>query len=124
MRPYRDPYLLPRYKPLSAPDTNLIQQNQAGSGKTPKYTYDALDHDLTVVYRGDSMLSIVRVYDQPTAHGFGIGRLTSATDQVGSLGITYDERGNVTNEVRVVKGAGTLTTLTGYAAASNVASTA
>jgi RHS repeat-associated protein len=40
-------------------------------------------------------------YDQ-TGHGDGIGRLTSLTDQVGSLSRTYDPRGNIIIDARTI----------------------
>jgi RHS repeat-associated protein len=100
---------------------NLTQRVQAG-GLTMNATYDALNRVLTMQYTGDSTLSVTNTYDQTTGHGFGIGRLTSAADQAGSLSLTYDERGNITNESRVITGAGTLNTSTTYDAAGNVSS--
>ncbi len=94
-------------------DRNLTQVVLAGS-LTANMTYDALDRWLTTGYPGDTTLNISNTYDQTTGHGFGIGRLTSATDKVGSLGLTYDERGNITAESRVVTRAGTLNTSTAF----------
>jgi RHS repeat-associated protein len=103
------------------PDRNLTTAALPGS-ITKNYTFDALDRPLTTTYTGDTTLNVSRTYDQPTGHGFGIGRLTSATDQPGSLSLTYDERGNITAESRTVTGAGTLNMSTGYDAASNISS--
>ncbi len=103
------------------PDRNLTQRVQPGS-LTVNATFDALDRTLTTSYPSDSTLNVSRTYDQTTGHGLGVGRLTSATDQPGSLGLTYDERGNVTAESRVVTGAGTLNTSTAYDAAGNISS--
>jgi RHS repeat-associated protein len=102
------------------PDKNLSKSVKPGS-LTANYTYDALDRSLTVKYTGDTTLNVSNTYDQTTGHGFGVGRLTSATDQVGSLSLTYDERGNVTNELRTPTGLTALNTSTAYDAASNVA---
>jgi RHS repeat-associated protein len=101
------------------PDRNLTQVVKPGP-QTTNITYDALDRPLTTAYPSDSTLNVSRTYDEVTGHGFGIDRLTSATDQVGSLSLTYDERGNATQESRVVTGAGTLATLTTFDAASRV----
>lgn len=103
------------------PDRNLITAALPGS-ITKNYTFDALDRPLTTTYTGDTTLNVSRTYDQTTGHGFGIGRLTSATDQPGSLSLTYDERGNITAESRTVTGAGTLNMSTAFDAASNVSS--
>jgi RHS repeat-associated protein len=102
------------------PDRNLTQKLDARSN-TANYTYDALDRNLTVRYPADSTLNVSRTYDQ-TGHGFGIGRLTSATDQPGSISMTYDERGNVTQESRTVTGAGTLNTSYAFDAGNNISS--
>ena len=88
--------------------------------QTQNATFDALDRPLATTFPGDPTLNVSRSYDQ-AGHGFGIGRLSSATDQVGTLSLTYDERGNVTQETRVVTGAGTLKTTTAYDAASRIA---
>jgi len=101
------------------PDRDLTQAVKPGP-LTANMTYDALDRPLATTFPNDSTLNVSRTYDQATGHGFGIGRLTSATDQVGSLSLTYDERANVTQESRVVTGAGTLSTLTTFDAASRV----
>jgi RHS repeat-associated protein len=102
------------------PDRNLTKKVLPGP-LTMNATFDALDRNLTVAWTGDSTLNVKNAYDQ-AGHGFGIGRLTSSTDQPGTLSLTYDERGNITNEVRTVTGAGTLTSATTFDAASNVAS--
>ncbi len=102
------------------PDRNLTQKVLAGS-LTANMTYDADDRVLTTAYPSDSTLNVSRTYDQTSGHGYGIGHMTSATDQAGSLGLTYDERANVTYESRVVTGAGTLNTTTVYDGASRVA---
>jgi RHS repeat-associated protein len=102
------------------PDRNLTQRVMPGN-LTMNATFDAFDRNLTVKYTDDATLSVTDTYDQ-SGHGFGIGRLTSATDQVGSLSLTYDERGNVTAESRTPSGLTALNTSYGYDAASNIAS--
>ena len=77
-------------------DGDLRQKVFAG-GQTANLTYDADDRNLTISFPSDSTLNISKTYDQ-SGHGDGKGRLTSATDQAGSLSLTYDERGNITNE--------------------------
>jgi RHS repeat-associated protein len=101
-------------------DSNLSEEQLPGS-LTANYTYDALDRNLAVKYTGDSTLNVTNTYDQ-TGHGFGVGHLTSSTDQIGSLSLSYDERGNRTTETRTPSGVTAFTTTYGYDAASNIAS--
>jgi RHS repeat-associated protein len=103
------------------PDKNLSKSVKPGS-LTATYTYDALDRMLSVKYTGDTTLNVTNTWDQATGHGFGVGRLTSAVDQIGTLSLTYDERGNLTNELRTPTGLTALNTAWTYDAASNVAS--
>ena len=62
-------------------------------------TYDALDRILTRAYPADSTLNVGFTYDE-AGHGFGIDRLTSVTDQSGSLSPIYEQRGLITSAVR------------------------
>jgi len=101
-------------------DSNLSQEVLPGS-LTATYTFDAVDRAKTVKYTGDSTLNVTNTYDQ-TGHGFGVGHLTSSTDQIGSLSFTFDERGNRTVETRTPSGVTGFTTTYGYDAASNIAS--
>jgi len=102
------------------PDSNLTEQLLAGSLEADM-TYDADDRMLTASYPSDTSLNTSLTYDQ-TGHGDGLGRLTSATDKVGSLSLTYDERGNVTAESRVATGLTTLATAYAFDAGNNVSS--
>jgi YD repeat-containing protein len=88
-------------------DGNVSSKTDAASAVT-NMTYDALDRILTRTYPADSSLNVAYTYDQ-TGHGKGIGRLTSVTDQAGSLSLSYDERGSVTSNARTI-GATTYTT--------------
>ncbi len=99
-------------------DGDLRQKVFAG-GQTANLTYDADDRNLTVSFPSDSTLNISKTYDQ-SGHGYGKGRLTSATDQAGSDSFTYDKRGNITNESRVITSIGTLATSTSFDANNNV----
>ncbi len=83
-------------------DSNLTGRNQSGLNFSSA-TYDALDRQLTRTYTGDSTLNVSLTYDQ-TGHGDGIGRLTSATDQPGSLSRSYDERGDIITDARTIAG--------------------
>jgi YD repeat-containing protein len=83
-------------------DYNLTGRNQSGLNFSSA-TYDALDRLLTRTYTGDSTLNVSNTYDQ-AGHGDGIGRLTSLTDQVGSLSRSYDARGNIITDARTITG--------------------
>ena len=93
-------------------DGNLVQKVDA-RGAVANYTYDALKRVLTETYPGDPAENVAYTYDQSSG-GFGIGRLTSVTDAVGTLSRTYDERGNVFTESRVSGGAAAATLVTKY----------
>jgi RHS repeat-associated protein len=77
-------------------DANLTKTVDALS-ITSNYTYDALDRRTAASYPASSTENVAYTYDQ-TGHGFGIGRLTSMTDQAGTFSRSYDERGNITSE--------------------------
>lgn len=85
-------------------------------------TFDKLDRVLTTAYPADTTLNVAYTYDQTgTGYSFGIGRLTSLTDKVGSLTRDYDELGNMLSEQRV-NSSTTYTTTYSYDAASRIAS--
>jgi RHS repeat-associated protein len=83
-------------------DGNVTSQTDASSAVT-NATYDALDRILTRTYPADSTLNVAFSYDS-AGHGDGIGRLTSLTDQAGSLSLNYEERGLVTANNRTIGG--------------------
>jgi RHS repeat-associated protein len=99
-------------------DANLLQRIAATSA-IANYTYDPLDRVSTTTYPSDPAENVAYIYDQ-TGHGFGIGRLTSLTDAVGSLSRIYDERGNTTQESRT-SGSVHFNTYYGYDKASRIA---
>jgi RHS repeat-associated protein len=101
------------------PDGNLVQKVDA-RGAVANYAYDALDRVTSVTYPGDAAENVAYAYDQ-SGHGFGMGRLTSVSDAVGTLSRSYDERGNLLSESRT-HGTVTLTTTYTYDAASRIAS--
>ena len=102
-------------------DANLTQKVDALS-VTTNYTWDTLDRMLTTAYPASTSENVAYTYDQTgTGFAFGIGRLTSLTDAAGSLSRTYDERGNLITDKRVI-GTSTLSTTYGYDAASRILS--
>jgi RHS repeat-associated protein len=92
----------------------------AATGAITQNTYDALDRVSTTTYPSDPAENVAYTYDQGAGHGFGIGRLTSVSDAAGSLSRSYDERGNVTQEIRNIGSVG-LGTYYAYDAVSRVA---
>lgn len=81
-------------------DGNVRSKTDASSATT-NFTYDAANRPLTRTYVGGSALNVAMTYDQ-TGHGKGLGRLTSVTDQSGSLSVSYDERGSITTNARTI----------------------
>ena len=83
-------------------DGNLSGKTDA-AGQVTNWTYDALDRPLTRNYPADSTLNVAYTYDE-VSQANGITRLTSVTDQVGSLSLGYDESGNVISKARTISG--------------------
>jgi RHS repeat-associated protein len=104
---------------LYDPASNLIQSVDA-AGIVTNRTYDALDRISTTTYPADAAKNVSYTYDQ-SGHGFGVGRLTTLHDAVGTLSRSYDERGNLLSERRVATGT-TLLTAFVYDAASRISS--
>ena len=101
---------------------NLTSKTDA-LGVVTNQTFDKLDRVLTTTYPADSTLNVAYTYDQTgTGFSFGIGRLTSITDQAGSLSRAYDERGNLLTEKRV-NGGNTYTTSYTYNSSSRLLTT-
>jgi len=116
-------------KQLTSPDTGVTSYtyDAAGNRKTQldargvqvDYSYDALNRLTFVNYPG-SAEDVTYTYDS-TAQPYGKGRLTGVTDAVGTTVLTYDARGNVTQEQRVIGGS-TYTTGYGYDLADRLTS--
>ncbi len=98
---------------------NLTQKIDAANA-TVNYAYDLLSRVLTATYPTAAAENVTYRYDE-AGHGFGIGRLTSVTDPVGTLSRSYDERGNLTSERRI-RGTVTKVTTYSYDSASRTAS--
>ena len=103
-----------RYDPAG----NLVQVTDARN-IVQNRSYDALNRRIATTYPGGASENVTLSYDE-AGHGFGVGRLTSVVDETGSLGRSYDERGNLTNEIRT-RGAAVLVTSYTYDAASRLA---
>jgi RHS repeat-associated protein len=76
-----------------------------------QYSYDALNRMTAKTFPGNTSENVSYSYDDTTSGKFRIGRLTAITDESGSTTFTYDNRGNVVEESRVVGG---LTYVTKY----------
>lgn len=93
-------------------DAGNVLQRKDAKGQSTGYQYDALNR-LAKITRSDSS-TVVFTYDQnDSAHGYGIGRLTSMTDPSGSTDWTYDQYGHVTKKIQKI-GATSLTTKYSY----------
>src|SRR6185437_3067938 len=79
---------------------NRIQSTDA-AGHVVQMSYDALNRLTAKTYPNDPTENITYTYDEAAA-GFGIGRLTSVTDEAGSTSYVYDARGNVVQETRTI----------------------
>jgi RHS repeat-associated protein len=99
----------------SSPDTGTTVYHYDLAGNTTSktdalgvvtdQTFDALNRVLTTTYPADSALNVAYTYDQTgTGFSYGIGRLTSLTDQAGSLTRAYDSAGNLLTEKRTNSG--------------------
>jgi RHS repeat-associated protein len=83
---------------------NLTSKTDA-LGVVANRTFDNLDRVLTTTYPADSTLNIAYTYDQTNPGvSWGVGRLTTVTDQAGTLTHEYDERGNMIHEDRTTGG--------------------
>jgi len=79
-----------------------MTQKTDGAGAVTNRTFDALNRELTRTFPADTVENVALTYDQTgTAYGFGVGRLTSVTDNDGSATSQYDERGNILHANRI-----------------------
>jgi RHS repeat-associated protein len=103
---------------------NLTSKTDA-LGIVTNQLFDKLDRVLYTTYPADPSETAYFNYDQTgTGYSFGIGRLTSVQDPIGTLTRAYDERGNLLTEKRTNVGAtSTWTTSYTYNPASRTLST-
>uniref|UniRef100_UPI003BA9DCAF DUF6531 domain-containing protein n=1 Tax=Kiloniella litopenaei TaxID=1549748 RepID=UPI003BA9DCAF len=85
------------------------------------YSYDLLDRVVTRSYPSTANETVTYGYDDVTNGNKGLGRLTSVTDDAGSVSYRYDARGNLLSETRVMEG-NSYTTGYGYDIADNLIS--
>ena len=79
---------------------NLTQQVDA-RGVVSDYTYDALNRLLTITYPAHTAENVTYQYD---VGANALGRLTQITDESGTTSYLFDDRGNVTQDQRVIDG--------------------
>ena len=84
---------------------DMTQKTDGASVETDA-TYDARDRELTRTFPADSTRNISKTYDQHGTisgfdYGFGIGHLTSMTDNPGTMRRYIDERGNIIHHQRL-----------------------
>jgi RHS repeat-associated protein len=105
-------------------NSNLTSKTDA-LGIVTNQLIDKLDRVLYTTYPADPSETAYFNYDQTgTGYSFGIGRLTSVQDPIGTLTRAYDERGNLLTEKRTNVGAtSTWTTSYTYNPASRTLST-
>jgi RHS repeat-associated protein len=76
-------------------DRNITTKVDA-LGVTVNMTYDKLDRVATRSYPADGSQFVGYQYDQSGGtFGFGVGRLTTTTDPMGTHNLQYEERGNI-----------------------------
>ncbi|WP_411828650.1 RHS repeat-associated core domain-containing protein [Metapseudomonas otitidis] len=80
---------------------NVIQKTDA-RGVVTTYRYDALNRLTARQYPATPALNVQYHYDMTANGNKGIGRLTAVQDASGVLGYQYDERGNLTQQLRSV----------------------
>jgi RHS repeat-associated protein len=83
------------------PAGNVVSMTDA-RGVVTDFTYDALNRVLTRTYPADPTQNVSYSYDDTFGGNYGIGRLTGIADTTGTTALTYDVRGNVTQESRSI----------------------
>jgi len=79
---------------------NRIKQTDA-RGIVTNRTFDKLNRVLTETYPSDRAENVTYTYDRGT---YGIGHLSSITDQSGETEFTYNARGDVLTDARTING--------------------
>jgi len=97
-----------------SPDTGLTDyvRNEAGlvtrmtdaRGVVTNYTWDAIGRLLTRTYPSSTGENVGFTYDSTAGGNNGKGRLTSVSDEAGSIALAWDIRGNLVLDTRVIDG--------------------
>lgn len=125
---------LGQVRQLSSPDTGVATSSYDAAGNlltrtdsrgvTQTYTYDSLSRPKTLVLSqsGQAGLNYSWTYDQTGSnHGYGVGRLTTATAPGGTTQYRYDAQGRVVQSTQIASSV-TLSTSYAYNAAGQVTS--
>jgi YD repeat-containing protein len=99
----------------------LVTQTTDARGVISTYSYDALGRVTARNFPATPAENISWQYDSIAAGNKGVGRLTRFTDKSGETAYSYDARGNVTREARVIAGKAYVTGFA-YDAADNLIS--
>ncbi|MCC5809174.1 MAG: RHS repeat protein [Ectothiorhodospiraceae bacterium] len=81
---------------------NMVRREDA-NGQLTEYSYDALSRLTGIHYPGRGEYDVELIYDEPDA-AYGIGRLTTVNDAVGSVYYDYTPRGELHRVERTVQG--------------------
>jgi YD repeat-containing protein len=82
----------------------LVTQLTDARSVVTNFTYDDAARLLTKAYPATPASTITYAYDATASGNKGKGQLTSLADQTGSIGWTYDGRGNVLTDTRIIAG--------------------
>jgi RHS repeat-associated protein len=85
------------------PAGNLLTATDANAATTTR-VFDAANRIIsaTSVKSGSATETVTYTYDDPTAGSYGLGRLTSMTDPVGSASYAYERRGLLRSETKTI----------------------
>ncbi|MDO9462109.1 MAG: hypothetical protein Q7N95_18570, partial [Alphaproteobacteria bacterium] len=97
----------------------LITQQTDARGVVASYAYDALGRTTARSFAASPADNVQYFYDDITGGNRGVGRLTRITDKSGETAFSYDARGNVVHEARVIAGQ-SYQTLRAYDLADNL----
>jgi YD repeat-containing protein len=97
---------------------NVTSQTDA-RGVVSQYTYDALGRVLTRSFPAMPAQNVTYAYDDIALGNKGVGRLTRVIDASGESALSYDARGNMVREARVIAGRSYATSYA-YDAADNL----
>ena len=83
-------------------ERGLMTQKTDARGAVVNYAYDAAGRLLSETFPASPVENVAYVYDQPGAQNHGIGRLANVSAANRSVAFSYDARGNVSEETRLI----------------------
>jgi RHS repeat-associated protein len=86
-------------------DDNMTKKTDGATIVTNR-TFDALNRELTRTFPADTTQNVSKTYDQSGTisgfnYGFGVGHLTTMTDNAGTMHRQFEERGDITHNQRL-----------------------